>query len=291
MVKDEVFHIRQAQAYLQGQWRVWDPKITTPPALYVVSYVQMRLAQLVGYDKVQNRDFRSINSLVTFELVFVVLSLVRRISSHERSPGQTKKGWIPSTAEVHTVVNIMLFPPLFFFYGLYYTDVLSVRSVLIVYYYHLDHRRGSSIAAAGMISLAFRQTNVFWVAIYIGGLELQRVLPRRIELNHSPNYKKWLQEHSSGSSFRAIVKRTWISGRVYDPPMSDASMEGTSSKCSRYGRLRLLITRYRLCPDSNILPHRCIVPLADRFAICRIFYHYLASFCWFHCLEWGRRSR
>ena len=189
----------------------------------------MRLAKIVGYERVKDPDFRSINSLVTFELVFVVLSLVRRISSHEQPLGQTKRGWIPSTAEVHTVVNIMLFPPLFFFYGLYYTDILSVRSVLIVYYYHLDHRRGSSIAAAGLISLAFRQTNIFWVAIYIGGLELQRVLPRRIELNHSPNCKQWLQEHSSDSSFWAIMKRSWISGRVYDPAMSDASMEGTSS--------------------------------------------------------------
>ena len=239
----------------------------------------------------KDREFRSINSLVTFELVFAVSSLVRRISSHERSPEQTKRGWIPSTAEVHTVVNIMLFPPLFFFYGLYYTDILSVRSVLIVYYYHLDHRRGSSIAAAGLIALAFRQTNVFWVAIYIGGLELQRVLPRRIELNYSPNYKEWLQDDSSDSSFWAIMKRSWISGRVYDPAMSDASMEGTRSKYSCYVGLRLLITRYRLRSDSNILPHCCIVPLADSLAIRLTFHHHLASFCWFHCLERGRCAR
>ncbi|KAI9882311.1 MAG: autophagy- protein 2 [Watsoniomyces obsoletus] len=30
---DEVFHIRQAQAYCAGKWHVWDPKITTPPGL------------------------------------------------------------------------------------------------------------------------------------------------------------------------------------------------------------------------------------------------------------------
>lgn len=251
----------------------------------------MRLAQLVGYGKVNDRDFRSINSLVTFELVFVLLQLVRRISSHETSPGQTKRGWIPSTTEVHTVVNIMLFPPLFFFYGLYYTDILSVRSVLIVYYYHLDRRRSSSIAAAGVISLAFRQTNVFWVAVYIGGLQLQRVLPKRIELNHSPNYKKWLHDCSSDSFFWTSVKRSWKSGRVYDPAMSDALMEGTISKHSSHSGLRLLTTRYRLRSNSNILPHRYLVPLAGGFAICYIFYHHFAGFCWFHYLEWGRRAR
>ena len=34
-LQDEVFHIRQALAYWHNQWKVWDPKITTPPGLYV----------------------------------------------------------------------------------------------------------------------------------------------------------------------------------------------------------------------------------------------------------------
>lgn len=29
--KDEVFHVHQAQAYCEGHWQTWDPKITTPP--------------------------------------------------------------------------------------------------------------------------------------------------------------------------------------------------------------------------------------------------------------------
>ena len=31
---DEVFHIPQAQAYCQGGFDVWDPKITTSPGTY-----------------------------------------------------------------------------------------------------------------------------------------------------------------------------------------------------------------------------------------------------------------
>lgn len=30
---DEVFHIPQAQAFCEGRWDVWDPKLTTPPGL------------------------------------------------------------------------------------------------------------------------------------------------------------------------------------------------------------------------------------------------------------------
>jgi hypothetical protein len=33
--QDEPFHVPQAQAYCNGEWATWDPKITTPPGLYV----------------------------------------------------------------------------------------------------------------------------------------------------------------------------------------------------------------------------------------------------------------
>lgn len=36
LVQDEVFHARQAEAYIDGKWLVWDPKITTPPGLYEI---------------------------------------------------------------------------------------------------------------------------------------------------------------------------------------------------------------------------------------------------------------
>jgi len=33
--QDEPFHAPQAQAYCNGEWSTWDPKITTPPGLCV----------------------------------------------------------------------------------------------------------------------------------------------------------------------------------------------------------------------------------------------------------------
>ncbi|KAG8810941.1 glucosyltransferase, partial [Serendipita sp. 399] len=36
---DEPFHVPQAQAYCESQWEVWDPKITTPPGLYLSAAV------------------------------------------------------------------------------------------------------------------------------------------------------------------------------------------------------------------------------------------------------------
>jgi len=36
--QDEPFHVPQAQAYCNGEWATWDPKITTPPGLYISSH-------------------------------------------------------------------------------------------------------------------------------------------------------------------------------------------------------------------------------------------------------------
>ncbi|CAN0525123.1 unnamed protein product, partial [Ectocarpus sp. 12 AP-2014] len=41
--QDEIFHVPQAQAYCQGDYGRWDPKITTPPGLYAFAVAYARL--------------------------------------------------------------------------------------------------------------------------------------------------------------------------------------------------------------------------------------------------------
>lgn len=50
-VKDEFFHVRQAEAYLKGRWDVWDPKITTPPGLCVRSASQSFFSPALAFRK------------------------------------------------------------------------------------------------------------------------------------------------------------------------------------------------------------------------------------------------
>ncbi|KAL7627270.1 glucosyltransferase [Parahypoxylon ruwenzoriense] len=76
--------------------------------------------------------------------------------------------------------NIALFPVLFFFSGLYYTDVISTFLVLHAYANHLSRVRqnGTSFVndvytvLLGLLALSMRQTNIFWIVVYMGGLEL-----------------------------------------------------------------------------------------------------------------------
>ena len=116
---------------------------------------------------------------------------------------------------MHTTINVYLFPPLFFFYGLYYTDVLSALSVLYAYRSYLA-RQHVRVMFAGLVSLLFRQTNIFWVSVFLGGLEICRTVPKGrpdIEFPSHPN-------------FYDVIEGSWQHASAYDPLISQACFEG-----------------------------------------------------------------
>lgn len=119
----------------------------------------------------------------------------------------------------HTVLNICLFPPLFFFSGLYYTDILAL--LVVIEAYNWDLRRstpnafpGQSVVfiLLGVAALAFRQTNIFWVAVFFGGLQVIRTLRRSSKTCQSSN--------------AADIVKGGFKNELYDPQVSEASLAG-----------------------------------------------------------------
>lgn len=239
---DEVFHVRQAQAYWEHRWRQWDPKITTPPGLYLVSY----LIGIVGYLIFRYplhpcaSDFRCVNGLVLFNLLPISLRKllnglwIRKLSSG--TSGVRK----PPTVRLWewelglTVLNICLFPPIFFFSGLYYTDLAALLITMQMYSYDIRRDcRGTQASISGRKSLAqssllrqsiflfiygiaalfFRQTNVFWVVVFMGGLRVVKTLGSISTNCKAPETVK-------------IIRRSWELHQVFDPPVSGACFEG-----------------------------------------------------------------
>jgi len=140
---------------------------------------------------------------------------------------------------IHTAVNICLFPPLFFFTGLYYTDVASTFFVLHTYRYFLQWRQmeGSNsrailyMTAVGLASLMFRQTNIFWVAVFPAGLALVDVLKRAHSGRPAP------AEHTS-RSFAEVAGNAWTHGLIQDPPVQQASIEGDGDQILSNGDIQ-----------------------------------------------------
>ena len=155
----------------------------------------------------EGRDLRVVNLLGAFAIAKILIAIVDRLH-----PAQTEASKEESVVlefrKRHTVANIMFFPVLFFFYGLYYTDVLSTLAVLVTYLFHLK-RQPFWTLIAGLVSLWFRQTNVFWVGTYLGVLELRRSLP----VPGAPNKSKI----SKTSNFDRVL---------HDPLIADASLNG-----------------------------------------------------------------
>lgn len=154
--------------------------------------------------------------------------------SSEAGKANTKPASHTRYPLIHLALNISLFPLLFFFSALYYTDVISSFSVLASYYAHLRLSRERSqgnaalrlfwflaITSSSLLSLTFRQTNIFWVAGFVGGLELVEVLRACGPTQEGEIYLR------NQPSFFEVCRMSWSTSQLYDPPAADASIEGT----------------------------------------------------------------
>ncbi|KAF4974520.1 hypothetical protein FZEAL_8588 [Fusarium zealandicum] len=221
---DEVFHIPQAQKYCQGRFREWDDKITTPPGLYFLSLLIPGVVRpegsLGGYVCDAN-SLRAASAVALMILAYLALQCRHEIEARFYEAHSSAKLRVHSQYALHTAFNIGLFPLLFFFSGLYYTDVASTAAVLVAYLNHLrrlGRDRSSFLSdlltiSLGIFTLSFRQTNVFWVVVYFGGLEaVHAVKTLRPECRDQPSMTTLVEQ---------VKHYTWrySLGDIHDPPL------------------------------------------------------------------------
>lgn len=157
---DELFHYRQYRRYLIGDWGHWDPKITTPPGLYVLTWIYAQLPWVEGGLK----DARFFNLLGG---CFIGLCCVL-IRFNSKTPG-------------FSTASIMLNPLMAIYYSLYYTDVWSAALVVLMYTVVIIKPMGNIKLTAtlasvvGLFSLVMRQTNIVWCMFALALLIDQQV--------------------------------------------------------------------------------------------------------------------
>ncbi|KAI0016378.1 glycosyltransferase family 59 protein [Xylariomycetidae sp. FL0641] len=212
---DEVFHIPQAQVYCEGRYEEWDDKITTPPGLYGLTILFHRVMGLSC--SVYNLRIFNVD-IVSYLALAITIGRYRldQLASVKLSPG------FPTYA-IGTGLNVALFPVLFFFSGLYYTDPASTLVVVLAYTNHLARFNQASPSiindfytlCLGLLALCMRQTNIFWVAVYIGGLEvvhgLRAIRPAPAEI---PKFTT-LADQAKFYVWRYSL------GDIHDPPLHD----------------------------------------------------------------------
>ncbi|KAG7188873.1 hypothetical protein KM043_008479 [Ampulex compressa] len=185
---DEAFHIPQTLQYCHGNFTYWDPKITTLPGLYVVTAFV-----LSPFNLCSTIYIRCVNLFGTFLNLYLSYAIISEKCKNEK----TLK-WDDLT-KLAVAYNITLFPPLFFWHFLYYTDVMSVNMVLLMYLLHL--RKNIKMAAvAGLFATFVRQTNIIWLPylmvehlLDLFDREIQKPIPSKFY--SSLTYLKFLWNH------------------------------------------------------------------------------------------------
>ncbi|OOQ85951.1 Dol-P-Glc:Glc(2)Man(9)GlcNAc(2)-PP-Dol alpha-1,2-glucosyltransferase [Penicillium brasilianum] len=251
---DEVFHIPQAQAYWAHQWSHWDPKLTTPPGLYLWSYAlcAILLALRGSPTKLDTEALRTTNVATTG--IFLPWRL-QTLSDAVHKVRNTRPlgAWLS-----HTVLNICLFPPLFFFSGLYYTDILALLAVVEAYNWDLKRASGNGYTffstlgflVFGLAALVCRQTNIFWVSLFLGGLQVVR------KIRHSAKVCK--------SSDLYEIFKSGLQNEIYDPLVSEASLQdyfktGLSLAAATLKRFFSIV--------SSVIPHIIILGAFGAFVL------------------------
>ncbi len=149
-----MFHISQAKAFCNGRFTLWDPMITTPPGLYLLSAFFSQFAEkLFSFQLSSIAALRAINSVLGLGVLLISFAVAKELkTSHpfERS------------------LIMALLPTLYIFNFLYYTDVGSVFFTLLSYHGALK-KNWILYLLAGLVSLTFRQTNIIWVAGFFVG--------------------------------------------------------------------------------------------------------------------------
>ncbi|GJJ76731.1 alpha-1,2-glucosyltransferase [Entomortierella parvispora] len=162
---DEIFHIPQAQRYCQGDYWTWDPKLTTPPGLYVISNILLAVLRPLCSAPL----LRLTNMVYPFMTLYAIDNLLK-----ELHPQQTRRQRFRSAAV------IISFPLLWFFNFLYYTDGGSAAFVLLSWL-AAKQRHHFLSAVTSAIAVTFRQTNIIWSLFILGTtlLELSSTTERR----------------------------------------------------------------------------------------------------------------
>lgn len=171
---DEYFHYNQFLAYSQNHFTHWDPKITTPPGLYILQ----RLFAIVIPANLSM--MRAVNSLF-FSNIFVVYVL-KIYDFLEPCPGNLTRS-----------LNLALTPTIFFFNFLDYTDSASVAVIAAMFYYNLTKSEWR-LGLVSLIGVFIRQNNLIWILYLI----IYRVLGDHKKLILAPK--------SLSSHLLAIIK-------------------------------------------------------------------------------------
>ncbi|CAF2512695.1 unnamed protein product [Rotaria sp. Silwood2] len=200
---DEYFHFHQAANYCSGNYKHWDPSITTPPGLYLMTHLfETVLNSLQILDKTFGQCSlglaRFTNVIFMLTLPFIFMKYLKKVKKEDEQ------------TSMFSAICISCHPLIYFFTFLYYTDVGSLFFAMVsltthVYHYHLCS------AMFSIIALTFRQTNIIIVAYEIG---LTIIEEFRLKIKQSHILHVYTSRSSDTIETKEYLTVLWKYGRL-----------------------------------------------------------------------------
>lgn len=132
---DEEFHLDQMQHYLDHDFTYWNPKLTTPPILYLLNLLPITILSYIS-----SNTLILCRLLNTYQIYIFYNSFVYSNISYYL--------FYKCTLSSDKTLLFLILPTIYFYNFLFYTDTLSL-TLLIIAYYSLNkgHRFISGIFA------------------------------------------------------------------------------------------------------------------------------------------------
>ena len=171
---DELFHVDQVQRWCDtnSKWGNWNNKITTLPGLYLYSLSLVHTAHRIIYKLYSNdvsdisndsiwcnlHTLRLSNLLLLPATIYLLYQILQQINPIYRTS---------HNIHIYKLLIIITHPIIYFYIFLYYTDLLSLFTVLLSVHLYLNN----NLKLSGVVctaSVLTRQTNIVWCIFLLG---------------------------------------------------------------------------------------------------------------------------
>ncbi|XP_005865747.1 PREDICTED: dol-P-Glc:Glc(2)Man(9)GlcNAc(2)-PP-Dol alpha-1,2-glucosyltransferase [Myotis brandtii] len=148
----------------------WDPMITTLPGLYLLSVGVVKPARWIfGWSEhvvCSIGMLRFVNLLFSVGNFYLLYLLFRKVQPRHKAGSSAQR--------ILSTLTLAVFPTLYFFNFLYYTEAGSMFFTLFAYLMCLYGNHKTS-ALLGFCGFMFRQTNIVWAVFCAGNVIAQKL--------------------------------------------------------------------------------------------------------------------
>lgn len=145
---DEEFHLSQTSMYYHNNYSYWNSKLTTFPGVFILGSFWLKL---INATHLLKQSF-----ILPLRILTVIMSIITTFILYLFTNGKGKNG-------IPFIMIMSLFPFLFFYNFLFYTDTYSNLCLTLFFYCGLTQKNILFKGLCAFISVLVRQNNIIWI--------------------------------------------------------------------------------------------------------------------------------